>query len=141
MLRLFCLIIISGLIVGCSNNVPLKGTVTFSDDGSPLTEGTVGFQKDGRVARGTIREDGTYIVGFEKEGDGLPPGKYQVFLSGTDKVTMTLISKEGEIEAFDYKYEPLIDKKYGRPETSELTIDVNSSTKTFDIQVERFKRR
>ena len=136
----FCSIVLLTLFTGCgSGNVGLRGTVTFSDDGSPVTTGTVAFRKDGRIARGDIKGDGTYIVGFERESDGLPPGKYEVFIAGTDKVTVTVIDEEKGI--YDYNYEPLIDRKYESPETSGLTVEVDSSTKIFHIQVDRSQRR
>ena len=139
MLRLFCSAVLLTLIVGCSDNVGLKGTVTFSDDDSPVTAGTVAFRKDGKIARGDINKNGKYVVGFEKESNGLPPGKYEVFLTGTDKVTATLTNKE--METYDYVYEPLLDKKYENPETSGLSLEVTASTKVFDIKVDRFTKR
>jgi hypothetical protein len=131
----FCsLALLLVFLVGCGNgNVSLKGKITFSDDGSPLTEGTVAFLKDGKQSRGTIKEDGTYVVGTEKTTDGLPPGKYQVIVSALKSIP---IDEENGI----YNYEQLIDRKYERPETSGLTIEVNASTKTFDFQVDRFTR-
>ena len=138
MLRLFslcCSTILLTLVVGCGSNVGLKGKVTFSDDGSPVPSGTVAFRKDGKIARGDIKEDGTYVVGFEKEADGLPPGKYEVFISGACKVVGRNEAEETDI------LEPLIAKKYDAPETSGLTVEVTASTKVFDIKVDRFQGR
>jgi hypothetical protein len=124
------------LLAGCggSGNVPLKGTVTFSDDGSPVPLGVVSFLKDGKIATGMIKENGTYIVGFEKDADGLPPGNYQVSVIAERSIEL-------EPGSGHYRYEQLIDKKYARPETSELSVEVNAATKTFDIQVDRFVGR
>ena len=135
MLRIhnFCFLVLFIFLLGCNGgNVPLRGTVTFSDDGSPLTQGTVAFLKDGKMSRGSINADGTYIVGTEKATDGLPPGSYQVFISSSDKA----IPIDEEIGIFDYV--PQIDRRHTRPETSGLTVEVNASTRTFDIQVDRF---
>ena len=130
MARIYTFIFVVFLATGCgSGNVGLRGTVTFSDDGSPLTVGTVGFLKDGKIARGTIKKDGTYIVGFEKETDGLPPGQYNVVITGA------------EIPIGENLREQLIDKKYSNPDTSELTLEVNASTRVFDVQVDRFQKR
>ena len=130
MLKHYCffpiIILLALAIVGCGGNVGLRGTVVFSDDGSPVTAGMIAFLKDGKIARGTIREDGTYIVGFEREADGLPPGRYEVFLTADVPV--------GETS------ESLIDLRYSRPETSGITIDVDASTKVFNLEVERFKK-
>jgi hypothetical protein len=132
--NIFCALVLLTFLVGCSGGkVPLKGTVTYSDDGSPVTHGTVGFLKDGEIARGDIKPDGTYTVGTAKETDGLQPGTYQVFVSGTDKATQ--ISELGS-----FSYEPLVDKKFENPDTSGLSVEIDASTKTFDIKVDRFKR-
>ena len=134
MLRLYfyyCLTFLVSLTIGCSGNVSLSGKVTYSDDGSPVPIGTVAFLKDGKIARGRIKEDGTYIVGFEKETNGLPPGMYEVFISSADKI----IGKDSEGENI---FEPLIDAKYTSSETSGLTLEVSASTKVYNIEVERY---
>jgi len=132
----FFFIVLLNVLIGCSGgNVSLKGTVTYSDDGSPLPAGTVAFVSgDGKISRGDIKENGTYIVGTEKTTDGLPPGTYQVFISSALK--STLIDEKYGI----YDYEQLIDRKYERPETSGLSVDVNATTKTYDFHVDRFSR-
>ena len=135
----FCSVVLLSLIVGCSGgNVGLRGVVTYSDDGTPMPVGTVVFRKDGKIARGDIKEDGTYIVGFDKETNGLPPGKYEVYISGARVVVGERPSSDDSME---YIYEQLIDMKYERPETSGLSVDVNASTKVFNIEVERFKKK
>jgi len=129
MIRLFCPTILLALVVGCGNgNVGLKGKVTFSDDGSPLTTGTVAFRKDGKVAYGTLKADGTYVVGFEKEADGLPPGRYQVYISGADK------------QLDNGSRELLIGRKYTDANKSGLVLDVDASTREYNIEVERYKK-
>jgi len=138
-LRLFCctfVLLTLTLIVGCNgDNVGLKGKVTFSDDGSPVTAGVVTFRKDGQIARGNIKEDGTYVVGFDKVANGLPPGNYQVYISGAHKVVGRNEATEEAI------YEALIDKKHESPDTSGLTLEVTASTKTYDIKVDRAKKK
>jgi len=135
MLRFCCFAILLALVVGCSKNVPLRGTVTFSDDNTPLTAGTVTFRKgDGNIARGRIKEDGTFVVGFEKETNGLPPGQYTVSISDARVVVGQHLGTD------DLIWEQLIDMKYERAETSGLTVEVNASTRVFDIQVDRFRR-
>jgi hypothetical protein len=130
----FCSLVLFVFLLGCgSGNVSLRGTVTFSDDGSPLTEGTVAFLKDGKQSRGTIKADGTYVVGTDKATDGLPPGTYQVIVSALKSIP---IDEEKGI----YTYEQLIDKKHEDPSTSGLSVEVNASTKTYNFQVDRFKK-
>ena len=114
-------------MIGCSNHVSLSGRVTYSDDGTPLEAGTVIFQAEKFYARGDILADGKYSLATHRPNDGLPPGKYQVF------VNMAVRSEAGsEI--------PLITSKYTSIETSGLEVDVNRSTKTFDFQVDRAPR-
>ena len=123
--------VVLALITGCGSNVGLKGKVTFSDDGSPLTVGTVAFLKDGQIARGTLDEKGNYVVGFDKVANGLPPGRWQVYISGADEIVDTC-EETGTVTR-----KPLIGAKYQSPETSELVLDVNASTKVFNIEVDR----
>ena len=135
MLRLcnFCPLILVFLLTGCWNgNVPLGGTVTFSDDGSPLTLGMVVCQKDGKIYRGTIGQDGTYtIIDIEKDGSkGLPRGTYQVSVIAQKTVSVP--------DSDSDNYEELIDTKYGNPSTSGLTVVV-PDTKVYDIKVDRYK--
>ena len=142
--RNFGFIFLLALFAGCSNNVSLKGTVTFSDDGSPLTQGTIGFRKDGRIARGDIKKDGTFVVGFEKDANGLPPGVYDVFLTGTEIVTMVekgVMNVSGvEQPMHEIVTEPQILPKYMSADTSGLTFEVTAATKSYDIKVDRFKK-
>jgi flagellar hook assembly protein FlgD len=134
MQRIFSIVCVVALVAilatGCNSNVPLKGKVTFTDNDEPLTQGTVAFLKDGTVSRGTIQPDGTFVIGTEKVSDGLPPGTYQVYITGSD-----IVIPIGEYGA--NSYEPQIDKKYESPDTSGLTVTVDASTKTFDIKVDR----
>ena len=127
LIGLFCL-----AITGCgSDNVPLEGKVTFADDGSPLTCGTVLFDNGTILARGPIESDGTYTVGLEREGDGILPGTYQV----------SIVDAAKEIPSgSDYvppSYEKLIHEKYFSKETSGLEVSVDSSMQQFDIEVDR----
>jgi hypothetical protein len=122
---LFYLVFTSFLIfAGCGNNhVGLSGKVTFTD-GTPLTVGEVCFVTDTFAAYGTLKNDGTYVVGSLSESDGLPKGNYRVYISGASK----LIS-ESNIES-------LIDEKYSNSETSGLTVEVPTPNGKFDITVE-----
>jgi hypothetical protein len=132
----FCTIALLVLMPGGgSGNVPAKGKVTFSDNDEPLTQGSVAFLKDGKISRGDIQPDGTYVV-FTGTGtdNGLPPGQYKVYITGSDKV-IPIAGSEGSND-----YEPQIAKKYESEETSGLTAEVGSSTKEYNFKVERFKK-
>ena len=63
------------ITTGCSPNVKITGTVTY-EDGSPVRSGQV--QLEGNVlGRGTIT-DGKFSLGLLKDGQGVPPGTYEV---------------------------------------------------------------
>ncbi|MDR1486253.1 MAG: hypothetical protein LBT09_15730 [Planctomycetaceae bacterium] len=134
--------------IGCSDNVSLKGRVTFSDDGSPVSSGTVCFVTDTFQARGNLDSGGYYSVGTTGTSNGLPLGTYKVFIAdakkqtGTKKVIREEIDKDsGEtksIEVDDPVLEELVDPKFNNAETSGLTVEVKSSTK-FNFTVDRFK--
>jgi hypothetical protein len=120
---------------GCSDLRPLSGTVTFSDDGSPLTAGAVFFETPTYSARGTIGPDGRYVVGSMRATDGIPIGTYQVTIRGAEDV----VSTERPDGTWIERRTALIDAKYQDPDTSGLTftVDGTRNTRTFDIQVER----
>ena len=123
------------LTIGCSDDkVGLSGKVTFSDDNSPLTVGTVYFTTDTYEARGTIEEDGTYRVSSVSDKDGIPPGEYKVYILGAEKNT-------GQMAGMYEQMEQLIDEKYASKGTSGLSVKIDKSTKTYDFQVDRPAKR
>ena len=128
----FALVFLFVLLVGCSKNVPMGGKVTFSDNGEPLTTGTVVFVSGSQQAKGYLNERGEYKLGFAKAGDGLPPGRYGVYISGADR-------SEGDRDSGTYKLIPLISAKQASLEKSELTIEVDGSKRRYDIVVDRPK--
>ena len=124
----FSLLILSG----CSDKVGLNGKVVFSDDGSQLTTGTVCFETDTYLSRGELKPDGTFVLGSLKESDGLPPGKYRVYISDAENVTV-----RNGIES----YESMIDEKYTSARTSGIEIDVARSMKPVEIKVDRVVKK
>jgi hypothetical protein len=127
----FSFVFIIFILNGCNSNIQFGGKITFSEDGSPLTRGVVCFETDTFAARGNLTPDGTYILGSVAEKDGLPAGKYRVYIAGA--------LKENGLDKYNQPiYEPVIDTKYASKETSGLECNVNKSTKHFDFQVERY---
>ncbi|MCL2004743.1 MAG: carboxypeptidase-like regulatory domain-containing protein [Planctomycetaceae bacterium] len=124
------------IAAGCSGKVPLTGTVTFSDDGSPLPQGVIYFQSDTLVAQGGIQPDGTFRVGTDKTTDGLPPGTYRVYIGGAE-LSEFVPHTVGIHQTLRQNITPLIDTKYNDPATSGLSVEVDNRTRTFDIQVDR----
>lgn len=127
-LKCLAIVFVLGVIVGCGGNPRVTGKITFSDDNSPLTKGTVTFIKDGFTARAPINEKGEYSVSTETEGKGLPPGTYKVYLesTGTAKVVGGGVSIENAI-----------DSKFENPQTSGLSLTVEKS-QVFDFEVDRY---
>ena len=115
-------------IEGCGKNVSLKGKVTFSDDQSPLPAGTVFFEADSTQHFGDIQPDGTYVMGTISAKDGLPPGKYRVYVHGVEVPDPT--------DSSGLSMMPLVDSKFQSASTSGLSVQVDSSTKQFDFSVD-----
>lgn len=124
------------LLSGCSDNVALEGKVTFTD-GTPVDLGTICFENGNFLARGTLRTDGSYDVGSLTENDGLPPGTYGVYITGTEKE----IGRDREDSPI---FQPTIDGKFANAKTSGLSVTVPCESGAFDFQVEPYvppKRR
>ena len=133
-MRLVVFFLLTGflfVLVGCSKHVPLGGTVTYSDDGSPLTVGEVCMEGDNFTARGQLKADGTYTIGSLADTDGLPPGKYQVGILGATRFAG--VDASGRPIS-----EPLIDTKYFRGTTSGLEVEAKAGNRRFDFQVDRY---
>lgn len=128
------LLLVLSVLLGCDDgNVSFSGRVTFSDDGSPLTTGTVCFLSEGSLARGRLKPDGTYSLGTAKVDVGLPPGTYQVYVSGSyeplpDPPPLNVTHGT-----------PLIDQKFMEPATSGLSVKVTKDIRKFDFQIDRYK--
>ena len=136
----FCLysivVVVALVAVGCgdANRVNVRGKVTFSDDGSPLTRGIVCLDNDKVMARGTLQPDGSYAIGVEKDGRGIPPGSYKV----------SILFAQEELPGgapYSPRYNKLIDEKYASRHTSGIELVVDPSTTGFDITVDRPKTK
>ena len=113
--------------VGCGDKVPMRGKVTFSDDGSPLTVGMVTFSSGSILARGHLKPDGTYVIGTDTEKDGLPKGTYIVSIEYA--VENIMGPSVGGLPPTAIQ-RPLI-----MPVTKEVVVD--GKTKVYNIEVER----
>jgi hypothetical protein len=122
------------LLTGCGGkNIPISGTVTFSDDGTPVPVGIVVFDDGTSQARGRIQPNGRYVMSFLQEGDGVPLGEYGVAVTGAVQV---LPNPEN---IYPTPVVELIDKKYADKKTSELTFKVDGSQRIYNIKVDRRK--
>ncbi|MDR1269569.1 MAG: carboxypeptidase-like regulatory domain-containing protein [Planctomycetaceae bacterium] len=130
------------LLTGCGNNMKLSGKVVYSD-GEPLKTGIIMFSKQDFLARATIRPDGSYNVGSLSSKDGLPPGKYKVFITGavesvsvTEKQNVPQKNAMGEQEPEKESFKSLIAAKYTAEETTPLEIEIPGEN-VYNITVER----
>ena len=120
------------IISGCSNgNVRFGGKVTFSDDDSPLTTGTVCFESSTFLGRGELDKNGKYDLGSLSAKDGIPKGTYRVYITGA--------AQGGTDEKGTPILVPLIDPKFVAGNTSGLTVTIDGSSKSFDITVDRYQ--
>lgn len=128
---------------GCSNKVKVSGKVTFPD-GSPLTVGKVAFETETFVATGIIKENGTYTLGTDSDGDGVPRGSYKVYIAGamqqtgTQNMNVVTPNASGSQERGTMAmpmFVQAVAPKYTKADTSGITCDVKTSM-TFDIKVE-----
>ncbi|MGL6196852.1 MAG: hypothetical protein ACRC2T_18725 [Thermoguttaceae bacterium] len=126
--------------VGCGGNVKVKGKVSFPD-GEPLSTGQVVFENEKVSAMGKLNEDGTYVLGSKKENDGLPTGKYRVYITGAvtygeaPKEYTDMYGSRGNESPLPSSI-PLVNRKFMSAETSGIEVDVKGAM-TKDITVER----
>ena len=119
-------------VLGCSNgNVRFGGKVTYSDDDSPLTTGTVCFESGTFLGRGELDGNGKYDMGSLSARDGIPKGTYSVYITGA--------AKGGMNERGAPALVPLIDPKYVAGGTSGLTVTIDGKSRSFDIKVDRYQ--
>lgn len=126
-------ILIAGglLLAGCnSGRYPVTGQILY-EDGAPVTAGTIIAEAniDGKAVglQGNIQPDGKFMLGGATPGDGALPGQYQVLVT-----TPTITDAE---KAQGKK--PMLDGKYGRFESSGLTLEVKPGKNQFPIKVAR----
>jgi hypothetical protein len=127
--------------IGCNGYVQVKGKVTFADNQSPLTVGTVILQNETHTAKGTIKPNGTFQVSSVKKNDGLPPGVYQVGIIGAmvtpESENSSVLLEDLKPQRHTHTNESLINPKYFNPKTSGIVFDT-SKDKELNIVVERY---
>lgn len=130
---MICLIL-GMLVIGCGKNQKLGGTVTYSDDGSPATTGTVCFVADSYYARGKLDDKGHYQLGTESVGNGIPKGDYKVYIANSQRVTGSKSVSGGSSMPI---MEETIAPKYRAVGTTDITCTVDGRTRKFDFTVDR----
>jgi hypothetical protein len=123
---------------GCGGAGRVSGTVT--KDGQPVRSGVITFvSRDGKgTALASIKKDGTYTAA------NVPVGETSVILVNameepdfTGPVTVSDAAKPSGKRAPPPKAPIAIPDKYGKPETSGLTLTVRSGDNPYDIDVGR----
>lgn len=85
-----------------------------------MSNGLVMFQ-------GGLQKDGRFSIGEWKDGDGIPPGQYRVWIANANKIE-NVYDKTGE-KIINRIEKIVIDKKYESPETSGLTFEIKPGEK------------
>lgn len=127
-----CLLVVA-FFVGCSKQeyAPVSGKVVYK--GQPLTFGSVMFfPESGQPAHGQIKEDGTFYLSTNGDGDGAR--------IGVNKVRVACFQTQKPQPDGSIKEEPgvgpsLIPERYDSPEHSGLVVDVPPEGKS-DVVLE-----
>lgn len=114
------------------------------DDGNPVVAGMIYFSNPDYLSRAAIKPDGTYDVGSMKKNDGIPPGKYKVFIVGAIASDVTTSSdrnarknESGEkTVTVEESTRPLIAAKYTSKDTTPIEIEIPGEN-VFHVVVER----
>ena len=123
---------------GCSDTIKVHGTVTYPD-GSPVTHGCVTFECGQEVALGMLDKSGNYRLGRFKDGDGIKPGQYAVWLTGTN-ITETNFEERGNRfnSSSTSTTTATVHKQFTSKTTSKLTFEAKpGGPKSFDFVVEK----
>ncbi|MCC9626840.1 hypothetical protein LOC68_00335 [Blastopirellula sp. JC732] len=119
------------ITLGCSNGTyPVHGSIVYPD-GSPAKELSGGAVELDSLdqpisARGSIDDQGKFVISTFEADDGAVPGKHRVLIVSRQATGDEPVGK-------------VIDSKYQRFETSGLELEVTPGTNTPTFTVERAK--
>ena len=121
---------------GCGGDrlstAPVEGKVLYR--GEPLEFGSVLFQPEaGPPATGTIGADGSFELSTYSNGDGAVIGKHRVSISCFESQGPNAPPPDPDREPGRGK--PLVPRKYLRPETSGLTVEVKQDNEPFEFKL------
>ena len=128
-----CALLLCCEFVGCARPklgaVPVSGKVTYQ--GKPAKFGTVSFTPTGEKGRPCVASihDGQFTAYALNSQKGLAPGEYQVFVIYSEKPLIEAPGGSG--------VPPQVAERYGKPETSGLTLTVpeGGSAISYDIEL------
>jgi len=121
-------------VIGCGGSVTVKGTVKLAD-GTPIETGTVIFRNDKEQFSADIQPGGTFSPGRFKDGDGITPGIYQIYLTGVTRNAAPsdpYSAPAPTVQGSGSRSGALIHSKYEQPTSSGLSIDT-SQTRTLNL--------
>jgi hypothetical protein len=133
--QIIFILILCIMLSGCGSGFKVTGKVTFSD-GQPLTVGKVIFTNGQISAYGKINSNGEYRLGLVKDGDGIPAGTYQVYITEAFQPGDSSLSHKDDEGQIVTPLVLVIDPKFTVASQSGLKCEVSGSMK-FDIQVEK----
>lgn len=110
-------LILTGCGEGRVKTYPVSGTIEFAD-GEPVKSGTVELEsiEHGTTATGTIRQDGSFVLGTFTPDDGAAAGQHRA-------IVVQLIVNDMAIKHSIDHGRP-IDRRYGSYETSDLLVEI-----------------
>lgn len=125
------------LSAGCSSSdqmatAPVSGKVTYN--GQPVKGGSVmfspvasGTQEPGKGASGTVKDDGTYVLGTYSADDGAVVGKHTVaYIPPTSEVAEA--PEGGHVQAAP-------PSEYAGLQPKQKEVEVKSGSNTIDIEL------
>ena len=131
---ILCLAVSAGCSDGRLKTFPAKGKVVFKT-GSPVHVGTVELKsrEHGVQARGTIDEDGNFLLTTYTDGDGAVAGVH-------DCVVVQFVMAE-EMKDFKPSVLGVVHPRYASYSTSGLTVDIKAdSSNDLKLEVEGVKK-
>lgn len=130
---LLCLVCFVGCGEGRPQAYPASGRVVFSD-GAPVRLGTVELlsQEHKINATGTIRQDGTFVLGTWESDDGACAGRHWAIIT-------QLIVNDGMIK-HQLDHGAPVDPMYASYSTSPLVVTIEpSDSNVIELKVEKAK--
>ena len=129
--KVFAAFIAMIVLAGCGNMRPVNGKVVFADGATAveLSGHLIMLQSvEHKVgASGVIRADGTFTLGTHTDSDGAMLGKHRVAITPPVR----------EINKPAPKI--IISDRYGKFETSNLEVEIQSGTNLLVLTVDRLK--
>jgi len=123
----------------CSDVIKVHGKVTYPD-GTPVTHGCVTFECGQELALGMLDKSGNYRLGRFKDGDGIKPGSYSIWLTGTNitEAQSPEAMRSGFNTTTSSTTTATVHKKFTSKATSNLTFEAKpGGPKTFNFVVEK----